>query len=98
MYDVINMPDLVVRYFSSIPWLILFILSTVYLFIRMNTARKRGMLASIIVFFLFINAFVISAFTHLGENSSFYRHLWAIPSVAIIGIVVVDLIRIIPKW
>ena len=98
MYDVVNMPNLVIRYFSSTPWMIMFIVSTIYIFFRLNTAKKRAMLAAITVFFLFINALVIKVFTHLGQNSTYYRHLWAIPSVAIVGIAVVDLVRIIPKW
>ncbi|MCR4612178.1 MAG: hypothetical protein K5644_09805, partial [Lachnospiraceae bacterium] len=59
---------------------------------------KRAILASLAVFFLFINSFVIKQFTALGENGTFYRHLWAIPTVVIIGIAVVDLICILPKW
>ena len=50
------------------------------------------------VFFLFVNSFVIEKFTALGENGTFYRHLWAIPSIVIVGIAIVDLIRILPKW
>ncbi len=98
MYDVINMPDLVVRYFSSTPWLVVYIFSIVYLFIRLNMAKKRAMLIAAIVFFLFINAFVIKIFTKLDQNSTYYRHLWAIPSIVIVGIGVVDLVRIVPKW
>lgn len=98
MYDVVNMPDLVVRYFSSTPWLVAFVISTVYLFIRLNTTRKRAMLVAVAIFFLIINAFVIRIFTKLNQNSTFYRHLWAIPSIAIVSIAIIDLIRLLPKW
>ena len=98
MYNVMNISDLVVRYFSSTPWLVVFIISTVYLFIRMNTVWKRAMLVAIIVFFLFVNSFVISLFTRLGQNATYYRHLWAIPTIALVGIAIVDLIGILPKW
>ncbi len=98
MYDVTNMPDLVVRYFSSIPWLVVFILSTVYLFFRLSKEKKRAMLIVCVVFFCVVNSFVIGQFTKLGENSTFYRHLWAVPSIVIVGIAVIDLVRIVPKW
>lgn len=98
MYDVVNIQDLLVRYFSSTPWLIMYVISIIYLFFRLNTTGKRVLLAAVVSFFLVINAFVIRVFTNLGENSVFYRHLWAIPSFVIIGIAFVDLIRIIPKW
>ena len=97
MYDVINMPDLVSRYFSSNLWLSIFLASAIYLFIRVNTAHKRAILVVIAVFFMVINKFVIKIFTDLGENSTFYRQLWAIPSIAIIGIAIIDLVRILPK-
>lgn len=98
MYDVVNMPDLVVRYFSSTPWLVAFVISTVYLFIRLNTTRKWALFIAVVVFFLVINAFVIRIFTKLNQNSTFYRHLWAIPSIAIVSIAIIDLIRLLPKW
>ena len=98
MYDVTNMPGLVSRYFSSEAWFYIFISAVVYLFFRMNGTRKIALLAGIAAFFLIINAFVIKIFTSLGENSTFYRHLWAVPSIVIIGIAFVDLIRVFPKW
>ena len=98
MYDVVNMPDLVVRYFSSTPWLIIFLASTLYLFLRMNTAMKRAVLAALVAFFLLINSLVIKLFTELNQNSTFYRNLWAIPLIILIGIAAIDVIRIIPRW
>lgn len=98
MYDVYNMPDLVNRYFSSDLWFYAFIASVIYLFVRLNTARKRAFLAGLFTFFLVINAFVIKLCTAMGENPTFYRHLWTIPSMTIIGIAVVDLIKLLPKW
>lgn len=98
MYDVDNISDLVNRYFSSTPWLIVFLVSVIYLFFRLNVRRKKAMIAGTIAFCIIINAFVIKIFTAFGENSTFYRNLWAIPSIAIIGIAMVDVIRIIPKW
>lgn len=98
MYNVVNMPDLVQLYFSSSLWLGAFIVSVIYLFFRANSAKKRAIIAASCGFFLIINAFVIRIFSSLGENATFYRHLWAIPTAAIIGIAIVDLIRIIPKW
>lgn len=98
MYDVVNMPDLVRRYFSSDLWLCAFIISIIYLFFRLNTAGKRAMLVAIVALLLIINSSVIKLFTFFDENSTFYRHLWAIPSIAIIGVAVIDLIRILPRW
>ena len=98
MPGIVGLTDLVERYFYSNQWLWIFIGSLVYLFFRMNTARKRAFLTAIAFFFLFVNSFVIEKFTALGENGTFYRHLWAIPSIVIVGIAIVDLIRIMPKW
>ena len=98
MYDVVNMPDLVERFFSSRLWLGAFVVSVIYLFFRLDNASKRAVLAAAVAFLLVINSFVIEHFTMLGENSTFYRHLWAIPSVIIIGIAMVDLVGILPKW
>lgn len=98
MYDVVNMPDLVQRYFSSNLWLGAFIISVIYLFFRANSARKRAIIAAGCGFFLIINAFVIRIYTELGENATFYRQLWVIPTAAIIGVAIVDLVRILPKW
>lgn len=98
MYNVINMPDLVSRFFSSNLWLVTFLVSIIYLFFRQKSAGKRAILAAVAIFLLVINSFVIRQFTALGENDTFYRHLWAIPSTVIIGIAIVDLIIIIPRW
>lgn len=98
MYDVSSISDLVGRYFSSNYWLITFLISVIYLFFRLNTARKKALLAVIAAFFLLINPLVINLFTKLDQNATFYRHLWAIPSMTIIGIAMVDLIVILPKW
>lgn len=98
MYDVVTMPDLMVRYFSSNIWLGAFVVSIVYLFFRVNAAGKKAILGAIVAFLLVINALVIEKFTELGENATFYRHLWAIPSVLIIGIAIVDLIKKLPRW
>ena len=98
MYDVIDMPDLVSRYFSSNLWLGAFIVSVIYLFFRLNNAGKRALFAAVVAFFLVVNVFVIRLFTALNENDTFYRNLWAIPSVTIIGIAMVDLVRMMPRW
>lgn len=98
MYDVINMPDLIDRYFSSKLWLGLFVTSIVYLFFRVQAKQKRAFLLTVVAFFIVINAVVIKLFTKLDENSTFYRHLWAVPTAVIIGIAVVDLIKTLPRW
>lgn len=98
MPGIVGLTDLVERYFYSSQWLWISIGSLVYLFFRMNTARKRAFLAALAFFFLFVNSFVIEKFTALGENGTFYRHLWAIPTIVIVGIAVVDVAKIVPRW
>ena len=98
MPGIVGLKDLIERYFSSNLWLGIFIAATIYLLFRMNTPRKRALLAALVFFFLFVNKFVIKQFTALGENGTFYRHLWAIPSMVVVGIAMVDLIRILPRW
>ena len=98
MPGITNLSNLIERYFSSSLWLVVFAISIAYLFLRMNIARKKAVLAAVIIFLLFVNGMVIKWFTVLGENGTFYRHLWAIPSMVIIGIAIVDIIVIIPRW
>ena len=98
MPGIVGLTDLIERYFYSSQWLWIFIGSLVYLFVRANSAHKRAFLAALAVFFLFVNSIVIEKFSALGENGTFYRHLWAIPSIVIVGIAIVDLIKIMPKW
>lgn len=98
MYDVVNLQDLIARYFSSPSWLAVFAFSLVYLFLRSKWKTKKSILAAVIAFILIINAFMIKLFTKLDENSTFYRHLWAIPTIVLIGIAIVDMVRLLPKW
>lgn len=98
MYDVVDFKDLVSRYFSSKLWLGLFIIAVIYLFFRLKASQRRAMLCALVAFLIIINAFVIRIFTSLGENSTFYRLLWAIPSAVIIGISIVDLVTVLPGW
>lgn len=98
MYDVTDVLDLIVRYFSSRIWMALFIASTVYLFFRLKTFHKRAAAAALIAFCLVVNSFVIRIFTMLDENSTYYRNLWAIPSMLLIGIAVIDGFMRLPRW
>lgn len=98
MPGVVGLTDLVEKYFYSNQWLWIFICSIVYLFFRVDTAGKRAFVAILVVFIFFVNSYIIEKFTALGENATFYRHLWAIPSIVIIGIAIVDLIKNLPRW
>ena len=97
MYDVSNLPDLIKRFFSSTLWFSIFAVSVAYLFFRTDSDHRRAIFAVVIVFLAVINESVIRLFTAIGENSHFYRHLWAIPSATIIGIAMVDFVRILPR-
>lgn len=98
MPGIIGIPDLLERHFSSSIWLYIFIAAVIYLFFRLKAAYKRALFAAVVGFFLIVNAFVIIQLSELGENATFYRNLWAIPVMTIIGIAIVDIVRIIPKW
>lgn len=98
MPGITSLIDLSDRYFSSTSWMIVFLVSVSYLFFRVGIAYKRAFLAVVGAFFLVVNEVVIRWFINLGEDGAFYRHLWAIPTMMIIGIAVIDLIRILPKW
>lgn len=98
MYDVSSVLDLIIRYFSSRIWMTLFIVSVVYIFFRVNSLYKKALIAAFIAFFLVVNVFVIRIFTEAQENATYYRNLWAIPTMLIICMAMTDFFITLPKW
>ena len=97
MYNIYQTKDVIFAFFANPVWLVLFLLSVIYLFFRMNHTHKKALVAVAIAFFLVINDFVFRMFISQGEEATFYRHLWVIPYMTVIGIAVIDLVKRLPK-
>ena len=82
---------------KKLTWLIIFLLSLVYLFFRADKDQRRAMIFAFLAFFLFFNDFTFKLFTKIGENLTFYRHLWIIPYMTIVGLAVFDLAKRLPN-
>ncbi len=97
MYNIYHTTEMISVYFSNPIWLILFFIALLYLVFRISNMHKKVLLVVAFAFFLVINDFVFSLFISLDEGATYYRNLWVIPYMAVIGIAVIDVIYRIPK-
>jgi len=96
MYNVDNCINMFLRLMGSRIWTVLFLVACVYLFFRANRAYKRAMIAAAIAFVVGINDFVLRFYYTHDEGSVYYRLLWVIPYMIVIGWAFVDVVRRLP--
>ena len=51
MYNITHAMTLITTYFGPLVWLVMFILSSIYIFLKADTAQKRAIVGVVIVFF-----------------------------------------------
>ena len=93
MYDASNALDVFLRFFGNAYWTIIYIISVAYLFFRVNAKGKRAFIGAIVILFLFFNDVTYGFYKKLGEASTYYRLLWSIPHMTLIGVAAVDLLN-----
>ncbi len=96
MYDKVDIFDMIATYFGNSMWLLLFLLSFFYIFLNLTMRSKRAVVGAVIAFFLFFNNITFAMFTEKGEGAVYYRHLWIVPVMIVIGIAVVTFFKGLP--
>lgn len=100
MRDVDSIIEMIIEYFGSTQFLILFGICLVVLFFLKKGARKKEIVViAVLALLLIFNDIVWKTMDRYLESSTYYRFLWIVPVLLVMAYVVVEGIGKLPqKW